>query len=75
MKIAIPICDNCVSNVFDFSARLLLIEIEKGKETSRSEVPLVSRALPQRVELLKSFEVETLICGGICRSCDQFSVC
>ena len=67
MKIAIPIYNDSVSNVFDFAHRLLLVEIENGKETNRSEIALESRVLLQRVEQLKSFEVEVLVCGAISR--------
>ena len=49
MKMAISICDDCVSNVFDFASHLLLVEIESGKELSRSEVALESQSLPQGV--------------------------
>ena len=67
MKIAIPIYNNNVSNVFDFATRLLLVEIENGKETNRSEVTLVSQLLPQRVGQVKKLEVDVLVCGAISR--------
>ena len=67
MKIAIPIWEDCVSNVFDFAGKLLLVEIESGKEISRSEVLLESQSLSQRVGKLKSLEVDVLVCGAISR--------
>lgn len=67
MKIAIPIYNDNVSNVFDFANRLLLVEIENGKETNRSEVALESQLLPQRVGQLKSLNVDVLVCGAISR--------
>ena len=67
MKIAIPIYGENVSNVFDFAHRLLLVEIEDGKEANRSEVALESQSLPQRVGQLKSLGVDVLICGAISR--------
>ena len=67
MKIAIPIYNSNVSNVFDFAHRLLLVEIEDGKEANRSEVALESQLLPQRVGQLKSFKVDILVCGAISR--------
>lgn len=67
MKLAIPIYNNNVSNVFDFAARLLLIEIKNGKETNRSEIALESQLLPQRVEQMKRLEVDVLVCGAISR--------
>jgi len=67
MKIAIPIYNDNVSNVFDFAHRLLLVEIEDGKEASRSEIALESQSLPQRVGQLKNLEVDVLVCGAISR--------
>jgi len=67
MKIAIPIYNESVSNVFDFAHRLLLVEIENGKEANRSEVALESQLLPQRVGQLKSLGVDILVCGAISR--------
>ena len=67
MKIAIPIYNSNVSNVFDFSNRLLLVEIENGKEANRSEVALNSPLLLQRASQLKGLEVDVLVCGAISR--------
>ncbi len=67
MKLAIPIYNDSVSNVFDFAARLLLVDIESGKEANRSEVALESQLLPQRASQLKDLEVDVLVCGAISR--------
>ena len=68
MKIAIPIYNNSISNVFDFARRLLLVDIENGKEVNRSEVALQSQSLPQRTGQLKDLGIEVLICGAISRT-------
>jgi len=65
MKIAIPIYNGNVSNVFDFAHRLLLVEIENGKETNRSEVASERQSLPQRAGQLKNLGVDVLVCGAI----------
>jgi len=67
MKIAIPIYNDSVSNVFDFAHRLLLVDIENGKEANRSEVELKDESLPQRAGQLKSLGVDVLVCGAISR--------
>ena len=67
MKIAIAIWDDCVSSVFDFASKLLLVQIENNQEISRSQIPLESRSLPQLVGQLKSLEVDVVICGAISR--------
>ena len=68
MKIAIPIYGDIISNVFDFAHRLLLVDIENGKETNRSEVAIENQSLPQRAGQLKSLGVDVLVCGAISRS-------
>ena len=65
MKIAIPVYNGNVSNVFDFAHRLLLVNIENGKEVNRSEVALEGQSLPQRLSKLKSLDVDVLVCGAI----------
>jgi len=67
MKLAIPIYNVNVSNVFDFAHKLLLVDIENSKEINRSEVVLDSQLLPQRVALLKTIGTDVLVCGAISR--------
>jgi len=68
VKLAIPIYNSNISNVFDFAHRLLLVDIENGKEANRSEVALESQLLPQRAGQLKNLGVDVLVCGAISRA-------
>ena len=68
MKIAIPVWNDCVSNVFDFAHRLLLVDIENAKVVNRSEVTLKGQSFPQRAGNLKNLGVDVLICGAISRA-------
>jgi len=68
MKIAIPVYNDGVSNVFDFAHRLLLVDIENGREIDRSEVELKAESLPQRAGNLKNLGVDVLVCGAISRA-------
>jgi len=65
MKIAIPVWNSFVSSVFDFAHRLLLVDIENGKEISRSEVSLQAESLPERAGRLRDLGVNVLVCGAI----------
>ncbi|MBN1125143.1 MAG: NifB/NifX family molybdenum-iron cluster-binding protein [Sedimentisphaerales bacterium] len=65
MKIAIPVYGESVSNVFDFARTLLLVDIENGKETNRSEMVLEGRFLSQRAVQLKKLGADVLVCGAI----------
>ena len=67
MKIAMAVYGDNISNVFDFAHRLLLVDIENGKEVNRSEVTLESQSLPQRTDQLRNLEVNVLVCGAISR--------
>lgn len=68
MKIAIPIYNGNVSNVFDFAHRLSVVDIENAKVVKRSEVELKAESLPQRAGSLKNLGVDVLICGAISRA-------
>jgi len=65
MRIAIPVWNDRVSNVFDFAAQVLVVDVEDGKETGRSEVELKDKSLPVRAGKLKDLSVNVLICGAI----------
>ena len=65
MKVAVPLWNGCVSNVFDFAHRLLLVDIEHGKEVNRSEIALEGKWLPQRAIQLKNLGIDVLVCGAI----------
>jgi len=65
MRVAIPIFGARISPRFDFAPALLLLTLEKGEVKAREEVSLSTWDPWQRVEKLKEFSVETLICGGI----------
>jgi predicted Fe-Mo cluster-binding NifX family protein len=65
MRVAIPIFGARISPRFDFAPSLLLLTLEKGKVKEREEVSLTPWDPWRRVEKLKEFAVQTLICGGI----------
>jgi len=65
MRVAIPIFGARISPRFDFAPSLLLLTLEKGTVKAREEVSLSPWNPWRRVEKLKEFEVQTLICGGI----------
>jgi predicted Fe-Mo cluster-binding NifX family protein len=68
MKVAIPVWNDCVSSAFDFAHRLLVVDIQSGSETKRSEISLGKEPNPRKVSRLKSLGVDVLICGAISRS-------
>ncbi len=67
MRIAITVYGDYVSNAFDFAHRLLLVDIEDGRETQRHEVEIENRTLPQRTEQLRTLGADVIICGAVSR--------
>ncbi len=65
MKIAIPIFGARVSPRFDFAPALLICTLENGRVVERTEMPINTWSIWQRVEKMKELQVQTLICGGI----------
>jgi len=65
MKIAIPVYKHTVSNTFDFARKLLVVTIEDGSETQRSEVDMAGRAPAQRAAQVKKLGVDVVICGAV----------
>ena len=67
MRIAIAVWQSRVSPVFDVAGRLLVVEAESGRETSRTEETIAEPFLPRKVRRLRELGVNVLICGAISR--------
>ncbi|MFC1587702.1 NifB/NifX family molybdenum-iron cluster-binding protein [Planctomycetota bacterium] len=65
MKIAISIWNNRISPVFDTARQLLVVDIENGREISRSIESIDEGPLPKRAGKLEEIDVNTLLCGAI----------
>ena len=67
MKIAIPVWEDKVSPVLDTASRLLVVEVEAQKESSRFETYLDVKDLSGRCVRIRALGVDVLICGAISR--------
>lgn len=65
MRTAIPIFDDRISPVFDTASRLVLIDIEEGREVYRTEQVLEEQGLGRRARRVAELGVDLLICGAI----------
>ena len=74
MKIAIPTSDGRISPVFDAARRLLLVDIENGREVRRIEQTLEEPELGPRARRVAKFGVDVLICGAISRPLEALLV-
>ena len=68
MRIAISKWNDRVSSAFDFAHTVLLVDIEHGHETGRSEISFPPESDPEKANRLKASGAEVLICGAISRS-------
>ena len=65
MKIAIPLFGSRVSPRFGCEPEILIVDIEESEEINRQKFSTTGLGIPQRISLLSSLSVDTLICGGI----------
>ena len=66
--IGIPLFGTEVSPRFCFADRILVVEVEQGRETRRFVISLGEPWLPGRVSELATLGVRTLLCGGFNRT-------
>ena len=73
MKIAMPVWNDLVSTVLDFSDRLLIADCETGRVESRSVVDLAETAPAPvaKVARLRELGIQVLLCGAVSRPLEQ----
>ena len=64
-RLAIPVWQETVSTVFDFSRRVLLIDVEGNREISRRDTSLPDEPALQRAARLSRLGVQVVVCGAI----------
>jgi predicted Fe-Mo cluster-binding NifX family protein len=64
-KIAIPVYKSRVSPVFDSCTRILLIDLDQDQEIGRTEMLCEGLSDLERLKLLKTSGVCTVICGAV----------
>jgi predicted Fe-Mo cluster-binding NifX family protein len=67
MRVAVPVSRDRISPVFDTAERMLVVDLEDGRETSRRLAEIWSRTLPDRVGILTTGGVDVLLCGAVSR--------
>jgi len=71
MKIAIPVWGYYVSTVFDFSDRLLIVDVDSGRIKDRSTVHFVENTIVGKAARLRELGVQVLLCGAISRPLER----
>jgi len=60
-----PVWQDSVATVFDFSRQLLIVDVEGTRETARRQVQLPTEPTADWVSWLQQQGVQVLICGAI----------
>ena len=69
--VVIPIWKDRVSTTFDFSEKLLIVEMESGREISRQEVIRTGSTIAAGVADIKNNGGQVLLCGAVSRALAQ----
>jgi len=71
IKVAIPLFGTRISPHFTYADMALLVDIDNGRVEQSREIALGPSDELQRIQYLKSLEIDTLICGGISRVAER----
>ncbi len=71
MKLAMPVWDNCVSTVLDFSESLLVVDCESGDGDTRYRTAFEGNTIMEKVARLKELHIQVLLCGAVSRPLEQ----
>jgi len=65
MKVAIAVWEDRVSSVLDFSQRLVVVALEAGRETGRTEIDLREHSAFVKLARLRDLGIDVVICGAV----------
>ena len=64
-RVGIPVFESRISPVLDACNRLLLVDIDGGREVNRQEISLEKINLTERIEVFTRWGVRKIICAGV----------
>ena len=64
-RVGIPIFESRVSPVLDSCNRLLVVDIDEGREMNRVEVTLEKSDITERIEVFTRWGIHKIICAGV----------
>ncbi|MBW2675736.1 MAG: NifB/NifX family molybdenum-iron cluster-binding protein [Deltaproteobacteria bacterium] len=71
MKLAMPVWEDCISTVLDFSDYLLVVDSESGVITNRSTVSFAGATMVEKVTRLRELDIQVLLCGAVSRPMER----
>ncbi|MBT8365645.1 MAG: NifB/NifX family molybdenum-iron cluster-binding protein [Deltaproteobacteria bacterium] len=64
-RVAIPVFESRVSPVLDSCQRMMVIDIEDGREIHRQELSFEKMSIHERIEVIARWGIRKIICAGI----------
>jgi predicted Fe-Mo cluster-binding NifX family protein len=64
-RVAIPVFGSRVSPVLDSCQRMVVIDIEDGREIRRQEISVEKMSVYERIEIIARWGIRKVICAGI----------
>ena len=64
-RVAIPVFESRVSPVLDSCHRMVVVDIEKGREIRRRELSLEKMSVYERIEVISRWGIRKIICAGV----------
>ncbi|MEA2014453.1 MAG: hypothetical protein U9N38_04010 [Thermodesulfobacteriota bacterium] len=74
MKLAMPVWDDCVSTVLDFSDCLLVVDCASGVINSRSIASFTGATMLEKVAGLRRLGIQVLLCGAVSKPMERMVV-
>ena len=64
-RVAIPVFESRVSPVLDSCHRMVVVDIEKGREIRRQDLNLEKMSIHERIEVMARWGIRKIICAGV----------
>jgi len=71
MKLAMPVWDDSVSTVLDFSDCLMIIDSKSGIVSDRSMADFAGNTIVEKVARLRELNIQVLLCGAVSRPMER----
>ena len=71
MKLAMPVWDDSVSTVLDFSDCLMIIDSKSGIVSDRSMADFAGNTIVEKVARLRELDIQVLLCGAVSRPLER----
>ena len=64
-RVAIPVFEARVSPVLDSCHRMVVVDIERGREIRRQDLNLEKMPIHERIEVMARWGIRKIICAGV----------